>query len=188
MPCGPEPQPLRIALLGFLADVAKACEFELDDAALLAEAHPAGRDEAELQRMKVMMRTALRELGPDASTRVLAERGPLLAALAEAAADETFQRAMHARHVLACRTHVPELFASVTELFDDPDQDIKSSALETAVYLSGHSALASVRPTLARRLEAEMPGVTDPSALAVTARLLGMLAASSKTLLSDEHP
>src|SRR5207247_6334623 len=73
-PWDPEPRPLRLALLGFLAGVAEACRFGIPHQQLLAVAYPPDRDEAELQRIDRDRRAAIEELGGDAATRLLVDK------------------------------------------------------------------------------------------------------------------
>src|SRR6266536_1870914 len=73
-PWDPEPRPLRLALLDFLAGVAEACCFGPPHPELLAVAYPADPDEAELQRIDCDRRAAMAELGPDAATRLLVDK------------------------------------------------------------------------------------------------------------------
>jgi diadenosine tetraphosphatase ApaH/serine/threonine PP2A family protein phosphatase len=48
LPWDPEPRPLRVALLDYLAIFAQACRLKIADEDLVRDAYPAGRDEADL--------------------------------------------------------------------------------------------------------------------------------------------
>ncbi len=188
LPWDPEPRPLRVALIGFLAQVAEACQFDRTDAELLAEAHPADRDEEELQRMKAEAKTALASLGPDPSTAMLVDKVPVPEALSRASRDRQFQHAMQARDLLACRAVAPEIFQRLPPFLDDFDEAVRTYALEAAVRLSGHAELAHERPWIISRLEASVAASSDPRQRAVAARLIGMSGGASHVLLDDEHP
>jgi hypothetical protein len=188
LPWDPEPRPLRVALLDFLTLVAQACWFDVSDTELLADAYPEGRDEADLQRMKTEERAARQQLGPDPSTRLLVDKVPIPPAMAAAAADKEYGRAMEARDLLSCRAAVPEIFQALSPFLHDPDETISAKALEAAAQLAGHAELASARPAIATRLEAAAIACPDPWQRAADTRLLGTLGARSDVLLADEHP
>ncbi|WP_194908740.1 hypothetical protein [Catenulispora rubra] len=182
LPWDTAPRPLRLDLVDFLARVAESCMFDaVDDAALIAEAHPAGRDEADLERMRAETRAWLQDITRD-------DTSPPPKTPAAAMLDREFQQTMRARNKLACRSTAPELLAALTLVFDDPDGRIRVKALEAAVHLSGHQDLVEAQSALTERLESTAGDCSDPRARAAAARLLGMLGARPQALLLDEHP
>ncbi|MDR3083484.1 MAG: hypothetical protein LBV60_21650 [Streptomyces sp.] len=182
LPWDTEPRPLRLDLVDFLARVAESCAFDsTDKSALLAKAHPAGRDEAELELTQVEFRTWLRD-------RTGGGRTPPPDKVPAAVLDKEFAQAMSARNTLACRALAPELLDGLTAVFDDPDGRVKVKALEAAVHLTGHRSLTKERPAIEHRLEAAAVDCPDPRVRAGAARLLGILGARPQALLHDVHP
>ncbi|SDI96326.1 hypothetical protein SAMN05421869_10839 [Nonomuraea jiangxiensis] len=182
LPWDAGPRPLRTALLDHIAVFAEACRFDVPDDVLRAEACPAGRGEADLQRISAAARAADWRLDPDPATRK-----PPPPELVEAYEDEEFGRAMAARDLLACRAVVPDIFQDVLPLTGDPEPSVRISALTAAVHLVAHPALREQRPTVIGRLE-RAAAAPEPRARAAVARLLGMLGAAPERLLRDEHP
>jgi hypothetical protein len=89
---------LRVALLDYLAMFAQACQLEIPDEDLIRDAYPAGRGEADLQRIYRASRDCDWRLDPDPATR--AQPPPAVMA---AVNDKEYQRAMRARSLIACR-------------------------------------------------------------------------------------
>lgn len=174
-------RPLRLDLVGFLTRVAESCMFDaMDDAALKAEAHPVGRSEADMERIRAETRAWLRDVTDDDPSPP--PHKPPVAML-----DHDFQQAMHARTMLACRSTAPELLDALTAVFDDPDDRIRVKALEGAVRLSGHQDLVAAQAMLAERLESTATSCSDPRTRAAAARLIGMLGLRPLSLLLDAH-
>jgi hypothetical protein len=65
LPGDPEPRPLRVALLDYLAVFAEACQLKTPGEDLIRDAYPADRDEADLQRIY----RAQRDWRPDLAAR-----------------------------------------------------------------------------------------------------------------------
>jgi hypothetical protein len=188
-PWRPEPQPLRLALLDFLAGVAEACTFSIPHQELLATAYPVDRHEAELQRLDHDRRAAMAELGPDPATRLLVDKVELPAGLRAAYEDEHYQEAMAARDVLACREITGELLQQVSPFLDDADEQVRASALQVVVAILASPGLASGRPALIRRLETvAATGSLSVRERATVAIMLGRLGARPLGLLADAHP
>jgi hypothetical protein len=102
----PGPRPLRVALLDYLAMFAQACQLEIPDEDLICDACPAGRDEADLQRIY----RASRDWRPDPDPAARTQPPP---AVMKAVTDKEYQRAMRARSLIACRRVVPDVFEAV---------------------------------------------------------------------------
>jgi hypothetical protein len=183
LPWAPEPRPLRVALLDYLATFALGCLLGVAEEDLVREAYPAGRDEAGLQRMDRARRAWLCRLDPDPAARL-----PLPPAVAEALGDEEYCDAMAARDLLACRKVVPDVFAAVLPLITDCDAAVRTSAMTAAVYLTDHAALGDRTAALAELLADTAAVSPEPRERAAVARLLGMLGHCPEALLSDEHP
>ncbi len=94
-----------MTLLDYLAMFAQACQLEIPDEALIRDAYPAGRDEADLQRIYRASRYCDWHLDPNPATRT-----PPPPAVMEAVNDKEYQRAMRARPLIACRRVVPDVF------------------------------------------------------------------------------
>jgi hypothetical protein len=71
LPWDPEPRPLRVALLDYLALFAQACRFNVPGKDLIRDAYPAGRDEADLQRIYRAARDCDWRLDPDPARKPL---------------------------------------------------------------------------------------------------------------------
>ncbi|MQY10354.1 hypothetical protein SRB5_04610 [Streptomyces sp. RB5] len=182
LPRDVEPRPLRLDLVDFLARVAESCAFDVvDEPMLLAEAHPARYDEAELEGMRAEVKAWRRDMTGDDTTQS-SDRLPA------AVLDDEFARAMSARDMLACRAFAPELLNGLTAVFDDPDGRVKTKALEAAVHLSGHQNLVMNRPEIEHRLTEAAVSCSEPGVRAAAARLLGILGAHPEALLHDAHP
>lgn len=189
LPWDAEPRPLRAALLECLAMFAEACQLEIGDEELLRDAHPAGRDETDLQRIRHAARARDWTLDPDPTTRT-----PLPAAQREALYDAEYRRAMRARDLLACRTAVADVYAAALPLTTAADSTVRTAAITAAVYcigqgweqgqeLPGRDDAALVG--LATDMAANSP---DPTERATIARLLAMLGELPEQLLNDPHP
>ena len=187
-PWAPEPRPLRLALLDFLAGVAEACRFDTPHQELLAIAYPPDRDEAELQRIDCDRRAAMAELGPDAATRLLVDKAEPPPALRAAWEDEQYGEAMAARNVLACRQTTGELLERVSPFLDDADEQLRTHTLNVVVTLLADPALAAVVPALVRRLETVAAASPSMRERATVAIMLGRLGAQPYGLLADAHP
>jgi hypothetical protein len=187
-PWAPEPRPLRLALLDFLAGVAEACRFDTPHQELLGVAYPADRDEADLQRIDRDRRAAMAELGPDAATRLLVDKAEPPAALRAAWEDEQYGKAIAARNVLACRQITGELLELVSPFLDDADEQLRTHALNVVVALLADPALAAVVPALVRRLETVAAASASMRERATVAIMLGRLGAQPYGLLTDAHP
>jgi hypothetical protein len=183
LPWDPGPRPLRAALLDYLALFAQACRFSVPDEDLLHDAYPAGRDEADLQRIYRAARDCDWRLDPDPATRK-----PLPPAVAEALADKQYREAMRARPVLACRKVVPDVFEAVLPLVTGPDSAVRTAAMTAAAYCLGHAALGDRKTALAELLADTAAVSPEPRERAAVARLLGMLGHRPEALLRDEHP
>jgi hypothetical protein len=187
-PWAPEPRPLRLALLDFLAGVAEACCFDTPNQELLAIAYPPDRDEAELQRIDRDRRAAMAELGPDAATRLLVDKAEPPPALRAAWEDEQYGEAMAARNVLACRQLTGELLERVSPFLNDADEQLRAHALNVVVALLADPALAAAVPALVRRLETVVAASPSMRERATVAIMLGRLGAQPYGLLTDAHP
>ena len=144
LPWDPEPRPLRIALLDYLAMFAQACWLETPEEELVRAAYPPNRDEADLQRIYRACRACDWRLDPDPATRT-----PPPPALVEAANDEEFGRAMEARALLACRKVVPDVFEAALPLITDSDPAVRTSAMTAATYCLEHAELIERKAALA---------------------------------------
>jgi hypothetical protein len=187
-PWDPEPRPLRLALLGFLAGVAEACRFGIPHQQLLAVAYPPDRDEAELQRIDRDRRAAIEELGGDAATRLLVDKVEPPPGLLVALEDEQYGKAMEARDVLACRQVSGELLERVSPFLDDADQQVRAHALNVVVAVLADPGRAAAVPALARRLEAVAAASPSMRERATVAIMLGRLGVRPLGLLADAHP
>lgn len=183
LPWDPEPRPLRLALLDYLALVAQACRFSVADIDLIHDAYPAGRDETDLQRIYRAARDCAWRLDPDPATRK-----PLPPALVEALEDKEYREAMRARPVLACRKVVPAVFEAVLPLITGPDSAVRTAAMIAAAYCLGHAALGDRKAAFAELLADTAAVSPEPRERAAVARLLGMLGHRPQALLRDEHP
>lgn len=183
LPWDPAPRPLRVALLDYLAFFAEACQLETPDEDLVRDAYPAGRDEADLQRIYHAARACDWRLDPDPATRT-----PPPPALVEAMEDKEFGRAMRARDLLACREVVPDVFEAVLPLVTDSESAVRTSAVTAAAYCLDHAALGERRASLAELLADTAAVSPEPRERAAIARLLGMLGQRPEALLRDEHP
>lgn len=187
LPWDAAPRPLRLELLDFLARVSESCMFDTEET-LQADAHPPGRTEAELLQISADADEALRSLGPDPSTRMLIDRVPAPEALATVANDKEYQRAIRARHILSCQTVLPKIFAALLPIFEASDARIRVKALEAAARLIDHPDLVGHKAMVTERLETAATSCTDPARRAAAARLLGMIGATPRVLLHDDHP
>jgi hypothetical protein len=176
-PWDPGPRPLRVAVLDYLAMFAQACQLEIPGEDLIRDAYPAGRDEADLQRIYRARRDW--RLDPDPATRT-----PPPPAVMEAVNDGEYRRAMHARSLIACREVVPDVFAAVLPLITGSSSAVRAPAMTTVAYCLDHPALASRKDALADTAAVS----PEPRERAVVARLLGMLGRRPEDLLRDEHP
>lgn len=183
LPWDPEPRPLRIALLDYLAIFAQACWLETPEEELVRVAYPPDRDEADLQRIYHACRACDWHLDPDPATRT-----PPPPALVEAANDEEFGRAMEARALLACRKVVPDVFEAVLPLITDSDPAVRTSAMTAATYCLEHAELRYRKAALAELLADTAAVSPVPRERAAIARLLGMLGYRPDALLHDAHP
>lgn len=84
---------------------------------LICDACPAGRDEADLQRIY----RASRDWRPDPAART--QPPP---AVMKAVTDKEYQRAMRARSLIACRRVVPDVFEAVLPLITDSDSAVRT--------------------------------------------------------------
>jgi hypothetical protein len=184
----PEPRPLRLALLDFLAGVADACRFDIPHQELLAIAYPPDRDEAELQRIDRDRRAAMAELGPDVATRLLVDKVEPPRGLRAAWEDEQYGKAMAARNLLACRQITGELLELVTPLLDDADEQLRAHALRMVVAVRADPARAGAVPALVQRLETVAAASPSMRERATVAIMLGRLGAQPSGLLTDAHP
>jgi hypothetical protein len=183
LPWDPGPRPLRVALLDYLAIFAQACQLEIPGEDLIRDAYPAGRDEADLQRIYRSCRDCDWRLDPDPATRT-----PPPPAVMEAVNDGEYRRAMRARSLIACREVVPDVFEAVLPLITGSGSAVRAPAMTTAAYCLDHPALASRKDALAELLADAAAVSTEPRERAVVARLLGVLGRRPEDLLHDEHP
>lgn len=172
-----------MALLDHLALFAQACRFSVPDEDLVHDAYPAGRDEADLQRIYRAARDCDWRLDPDP-----ARRKPLPPALVEAVEDREYREAMRARPVLACRKVVPDVFEAVLALITGPDSAVRTAAMTAAAYCLGHAVLGDRKTALAELLADTAAVSPEPRERTAVARLLGMLGYRPEALLRDEHP
>jgi len=183
LPWDAGPRPLRATLLEYLAVFAQACQLEVSDEELLIIAHPAGRDEADLQRIRDAARACEWSLDPDPATRT-----PPPPALVEAAEDEEFGAAMRARDLLACRTVVPDVYAAALPMITVSEPSIRIPAMTAAAYCLDHVTLGHAKAPLIE-LVADIAAVSpDPRERATVARLLAVLGERPERLLDDPHP
>jgi hypothetical protein len=183
LPWDPAPRPLRVALLDYLAAFAEACQFQTPDEDIARDAYPAGRDEADLQRIHRAARACDWRLDPDPATRT-----PPPPALTEAADDKQYRAAMRARDLLACREVVPCVFEAALAMITGSESAVRTSAMTAAVYCLDHPALSGRGPALAELLAGTAAVSPEPRERAAVARLLGMLGQRPEALLRDEHP
>jgi len=183
LPWDPGPRPLRVALLDYLAMFAQACQLEIPDEDLIRDAHPAGRDEADLQRIYHARRDCDWRPDPNPATRT-----PPPPAVMEAVTDEEYQRAMRARPLIACRKVVPDVFEAVLPLITGSEPAVRTPAMTTAAYCLDHPALGDRKDALAELLADTAAVSLDPRERAAVARLLGTLGGRPEALLRDEHP
>jgi len=183
LPWDPEPRPLRVALLDYLAIFAEACRLRVADQDLVRDAYPAGRDEADLQRIDRARRACNWRLDPDPATRT-----PPPPALVEAMEDKEYARAMAARALLACRNNVPDVFEAVIPLVTDSDHAVRTSAMTAATYCLEHAQLVDRKAAFAELLEDSAVVSPEARERAAIARLVGMLGRRPDALLRDEHP
>ena len=179
LPWDPGPRPLRVALLDYLAVFAEACQLKIPGQDLIRDAYPAGRDEADLQRIY----RAQRDWRPDRAART-----PPPPAVMEAVHDAEYRRAMYARFLIACREVVPDVFEAVLPLITGPGSAVRAPAMTTAAYCLDHPALAGRKDALAELLADTAAVSPEARERAVVARLLGMLGRRPEDLLHDEHP
>jgi hypothetical protein len=188
-PWDPEPRPLRVALLDYLAIFAQACRLEIADGDLVRDAYPAGRDETDLQRIYLARRACDWRLDPDPATRT-----PPPPAVTEAVHDKEFRRAMGARDLLACRKVVPGVFEAVLPLVCDSDSAVRTSAMTAAAYCLDHAVLGERKAALAGLMADAAAVSPEPRERAAIARLLGMLGYRPEALppanwyLRSKHP
>jgi hypothetical protein len=168
-----------VALLDYLAVFAEACQLKIPGEDLIRDTYPAGRDEADLQRIY----RAQRDWRPDREART-----PPRPAVMEAVNDAEYRRAMYARSLIACREVVPDVFGAVLPLITGSGSDIRAPAMTTAAYCLDHPALTGRKDALAELLEDTAAASPEPRERAVVARLLGMLGRRPEDLLHDEHP
>jgi hypothetical protein len=183
LPWDPAPRPLRAALLDYLAIFAEACQLGTPDEDLARDAYPAGRDEADLQRIHRAARACAWRLDPDPATRT-----PPPPALMEAANDEEYRAAMRARDLLACREVVPDVFEAALAMITGSEPAVRTSAMTAATYCLDHAALTGRKAALAELLADTAAISPEPRERAAVARLLGMLGQRPEALLRDEHP
>jgi len=183
LPWDPELRPLRVALLDYLAMFAQACRLKVPDEDLVRDAYPAGRDEADLQRIYRARRACDWRLDPDPATRT-----PPPPAVMEAVNDKEYRRAMRARPLLACREVVPDVFEAVLPLNSNSDPAVRTSAMTAATYCLDHAELGDRKAALAGLLADTAAVSPEPRERAAIARLLGMLGRRPEALLRDEHP
>lgn len=183
LPWDPGARPLRVALLDYLAMFAQACRLEIPDEDLIRDAHPASRDEADLQRIHRARRDCDWRLDPNPATRT-----PPPPAVMEAVNDTEYRRAMRARSLIACRKVVPDVFEAVLPLITDSDSAVRTPAMTTAAYCLDHPALGDRKDALAELLADTAAVSPDPRERAAVARLLGVLGRRPEALLRDEHP
>ena len=183
LPWDPEPRPLRVALLEYLAIFARACQLEVREEDLIRDAYPAGRGEADLQRIYRARRDCDWDPDPNPATRT-----PAPPAVMEAVNDKEYNWAMRARPVIACRKVVPDVFQAALPLITDPDPAVRTPAMTTAAYCLDHPALSDRKDALAEFLADTAAASPDPRERAAVARLLVMLGRRPDALLRDEHP
>jgi hypothetical protein len=183
LPWDTAPRPLRAALLNYLVLFVEACRLEVPDEELIRDAYPAGRDEADLQRIREAVRACDWRLDPDPATRT-----PPPPALVEADDDREYGRAMAARDLLTCRKVVPDVFDAILPLVDDADADVRTPAATAAVYCLRHESPGGREAALAELLEDTAAWSSEPRERAAIARLLGMLGRRPESLLRDRHP
>ncbi|NRQ36837.1 hypothetical protein HII36_34110 [Nonomuraea sp. NN258] len=183
LPWDAEPRPLRAALLEYLALFAEACGLEVGDDELLRDAHPAGRDEADLRRIRAAARACEWRLDPDPATRT-----PPPAALLEAIDDTEFRKAMVARDLLACRTAVPDVFAAALPLITASEPAVRIAAMTAAARCVGHVDLADAKAPLVELIAGAAVVSSEPRERATVACLLAMLGEAPGRLLDDPHP
>ena len=183
LPWDPEPRPLQVALLEYLAKFVQACQLEIPEEDLIRDAHPAGRDEADLQRIYRAQRDCDWRLDPNPATRT-----PPPPAVMEAINDKEYGRAMRARPLIGCRKVVPDVFEAVLPLITDADSAVRTPAMTTAAYCLDHPALGDRKGALAELLADTAAVSPDPRERAAVARLLGALGRRPEALLRDEHP
>lgn len=176
-------RPLRAALLDYLAMFVQACQLKVPEEDLIRDAHPVGRDEADIQRIYRARRECDWSLDPDPATRT-----PPPPAVTEAAKDQEYLRAMRARPLIACRKAVPDVFEAVLPLITGPDPAVRTPAMTTSAYCLDHPALAGRSEALAELLADTAAISTDARERAAVARLLGILGRRPEALLCDEHP
>ena len=158
-------------------------EVAIPDEDLISDAYPAGRDEADLQRIYRASRNCDWRPDPNPATRT--EPPP---AVMEAITDKEYQRAMSARSMIACRRVVPDVFEAVLPLITDSDSAVRTPAMTTAAYCLDHPALGDRKGALAELLADTAAVSPDPRERAAVARLLGVLGGRPEALLRDEHP
>ena len=163
-------QAASVALLDYLAIFAQACRLKIADEDLVRDAHPAGRDEAYLQRIYLARRACDWRLDPDPATRT-----PPPPAVMEAVNDKEFRRAMGARDLLACRKVVPDVFEAVLPLVCDSDPAVRTSAMTAAASCLDHAGLGERKAALAGLMADAAAVSPEPRERAAIARLLGML-------------
>jgi hypothetical protein len=183
LPWDAEPRPLRAALLEYLAIFVEACDLMRSDEELLREAHPAGRDEADLQRIRDAARACDWTLDPDPATRT-----PPPAALLEAAGDTEYRKAMAARDLLACREVVPDVHAAALPLITAAEPAVRIAAMTAAAYCLDHETLGHARAALIELITDTAVVSPDPAERATIACLLTSLGELPEQLLSDPHP
>ncbi|HEX6524776.1 MAG TPA: hypothetical protein VF070_32940 [Streptosporangiaceae bacterium] len=183
LPWDRDPRPLRVALLEYLTVFAQACRLDTPEEDLLRDAYPAGREEADLQRIYRARRDCDWQLDPNPATRQ-----PPPPAVLEAVNDQEYHRAMRARPLLACRKVVPGVFEAVLPLITGSDPAVRTPAMTTAAYCLGHPALRERKDALAELLTDTAAVTPDPAERAAVARLLALLGTRPEALLRDEHP
>jgi hypothetical protein len=95
---------------------------------------------------------------------------------------------VRARNILACRAVLPEVFSALIPLFSSSDLRSRTKALEVATRLTDHPDLNGYQPAVVDLLETAAAESTDPACRASAARLLGIVGATPRSLLLDEHP
>ena len=183
LPWDPEPRPLRVALLDYLAMFAEFCRLGTAEEDLARVAYPPGRDEADLQRIYHACRECGWSLDPDPATRT-----PPPPAVMEAVNDKEFGKAMEARALLACRKVVPDVFEAALPLITDSDPAVRTAAMIAAAYCLEHAEIGGRKTALAELLADTAAISPEPRERAAIARLLGMLGYCPDALLHDEHP
>lgn len=183
LPWDAEPRPLRAALLEYLTIFAEACDLKRSDEQLLREAHPAGRDEADLQRIHDAARACDWALDPDPATRT-----PPPAALIEAANDTEYCKAMEARDLLTCRKAIPDVYAAALPLITAAAPAVRLAAMTAAAHCLNHEALGHSKSALIELITDTAVVSADPAERATIACLLTSLGELPEQLLNDPHP